>query len=482
MNLTEEQKQILLAVPVELSAGRSVIIDAKAGSGKTFILSEVAPDLPRGGRCLAFNKAIAVELERRLPSHCPASTFHSLGFAILRDRLTKPKSDPSKNTTHAKKMGIRGQIRPYSDLVSAMKTNGLGLVNCPPLSEEMAIKIIDTRGIDIPEGMTPSSFAIQAIKLMQSTLRDLKTIDFDDMLYLPLFLKQKYSWAYDQYPYLLIDEAQDVSPLRLELIKALTSTVLAVGDPYQSIYGFAGSMGGALSEIRTEFECSTYPLTITFRCPPAICTEASEIIQPAEIFPSTHLTHKGEVSRQTLPSGWYPTSPSQAVLCRMNAPLFVLALQMLRAGQPLDFRSDFPRQLIAFMKKFKAKTCKELQVRVTAWFEEEHERLSSKKMRAALSIAKEKHDTIMYLATQHEDVKGIELTLDTLLIPQDGAPTLSTVHKAKGLEWKNVYLLRPDLIPAPFASSPEDLEQENNLLYVAVTRAIDTFTYLDPRS
>ena len=48
---------------------------------------------------------------------------------------------------------------------------------------------------------------------------------------------------------------------------------------------------------------------------------------------------------------------------------------------------------------------------------------------------------------------------------------LSTIHKAKGLEWDRVFLWRWDLLPSPWARFEWQKEQERNAMYVAVTRA-----------
>jgi superfamily I DNA/RNA helicase len=49
---------------------------------------------------------------------------------------------------------------------------------------------------------------------------------------------------------------------------------------------------------------------------------------------------------------------------------------------------------------------------------------------------------------------------------------LSSIHKAKGLEWPRVYILgRKQLMPSPYARQAWAQEQEKNLAYVAITRA-----------
>ena len=57
--------------------------------------------------------------------------------------------------------------------------------------------------------------------------------------------------------------------------------------------------------------------------------------------------------------------------------------------------------------------------------------------------------------------------------------TLSTIHKAKGLEWDTVWLLNKSLIPSPYAQSEKALRQEPHLLHVAITRAKLNLKYIN---
>ncbi len=59
--------------------------------------------------------------------------------------------------------------------------------------------------------------------------------------------------------------------------------------------------------------------------------------------------------------------------------------------------------------------------------------------------------------------------------PEEGLVTLSTIHSAKGLEWKVVFLIwaADGRFPAPQSADPESLEEERRLMYVAGTRARD---------
>jgi superfamily I DNA/RNA helicase len=67
---------------------------------------------------------------------------------------------------------------------------------------------------------------------------------------------------------------------------------------------------------------------------------------------------------------------------------------------------------------------------------------------------------------------------ETLFSDDKSAVTLSTVHKAKGLEADNVYILRPELMPHPMAKTPEAIAQESNIEYVAVTRTKNKLVFV----
>ena len=55
---------------------------------------------------------------------------------------------------------------------------------------------------------------------------------------------------------------------------------------------------------------------------------------------------------------------------------------------------------------------------------------------------------------------------------------LSTIHKSKGLEAERVFILHPELMPSNQAVTLREKEQENNLIYVAYTRAIKTLGFI----
>ena len=84
----------------------------------------------------------------------------------------------------------------------------------------------------------------------------------------------------------------------------------------------------------------------------------------------------------------------------------------------------------------------------------------------------------IFAATLGEDASVDQLSrkIATLFQDTEGSPrkvlTLSTVHKAKGREWDRVYLYgRNRYMPSHYAKQAWEMQQENNLIYVAITRA-----------
>lgn len=82
------------------------------------------------------------------------------------------------------------------------------------------------------------------------------------------------------------------------------------------------------------------------------------------------------------------------------------------------------------------------------------------------------------------DVSDLIHKIETLFADvKPGAPqahvVLCTVHKAKGLEWQKVFILDFDkYMPSRFATSAWQRRQEKNLIYVAITRSMDTLVYI----
>jgi ATP-dependent exoDNAse (exonuclease V) beta subunit len=58
---------------------------------------------------------------------------------------------------------------------------------------------------------------------------------------------------------------------------------------------------------------------------------------------------------------------------------------------------------------------------------------------------------------------------------------LSTIHKAKGLEANNVHIICRSVMPQKYAKTKSEIQQERNLIYVAITRAKHKLCYVSEK-
>jgi superfamily I DNA/RNA helicase len=76
-------------------------------------------------------------------------------------------------------------------------------------------------------------------------------------------------------------------------------------------------------------------------------------------------------------------------------------------------------------------------------------------------------------------LQGLKARINGLFGDARGMVTLSTVHKAKGKEAENVFILLPHLMPLPNAETPEEREAEDCVRFVAVTRAKSKLVFVE---
>lgn len=259
--------------------GNNIIVDAKAGSGKTTTIVEGMKYIPRGDLLppkvvfLAFNKSIAETLGRRCPVGTVCSTFHSLGFRALKNSGIVPRN-------------VRFDGRKAMKLVwNACDKDDPDTRNICRLVSMAKTVSVDVGQIDFEEVcyyhdlvLERQERGFQIVRsVVEATLQDTETVDFDDMLYMPVM----HGISFDKYHYVFVDEAQDTNDIQLEILtrlQAVTSRLVAVGDPHQAIYGFRGANADSMSRIARRFGCETYPLSVSYRCPKAVVREAQKYL------------------------------------------------------------------------------------------------------------------------------------------------------------------------------------------------------------
>ena len=504
-----------------------LIIQALAGTGKTTTLiegvrvmlgqeSKVIPSKQQKAiweemfksaktaktiQFMAFNKPIAVELQARIPEGTWASTIHSLGSRVLNDHFGKLRLNKFRTQdllTQIIGRDIREikrfqpeMVKAVEKLVSLCKMNLVGTETADIRGDWYDSKGFDDALLDLARyyGIDLNGHQEEILTYIQEVLsRALKpevdkSIDFDDMVWLPVALEL----AIQQYDLLLVDEAQDLNACQQALVKKCGKRLIFCGDVKQAIYGFAGADSQSMKTLYNELTatkvgCQVLPLTVTRRCGKAIVREANKLVPK---FRAHKDCCEGSVFFNTFRKYRQEVWVGDMVLCRVNAPLVSECFRFLKKGQKATIQGrDIGKGLINTIKSRKAVSIDDLVSRLHNWyiFAQQKENSLPNPSEARLIALKDRYNCLGYFIEDAITVKEVTAKIETIFTneKQGGGIKLSSIHKAKGMESRRVYLLLPKeaQIPHPMATSKWQREQEYNLKYVAITRAIEEFIYV----
>lgn len=143
--------------------------------------------------------------------------------------------------------------------------------------------------------------ALEVLIEYQNILEKEKKIDFNEMIIKATDLIRKNPENYkDKFDYILIDEFQDISKPRFDMIKALldcnpNTKLFCVGDDWQSIYGFAGSEVDYFINFNKEFKyCEEIPLETNYRSSKMIVEMSNQLISKNKNRTQKDVFHNGE--------------------------------------------------------------------------------------------------------------------------------------------------------------------------------------------
>lgn len=472
MQGTNEQENIWNAIE---NTENHLIVNAGAGTGKTTTIVEAANRLPTGTKAafLAFNKSIATELAERLPNDVEAKTFHSFGFAAIRAAGVKTRLNSFKLTNIIKELlGADFNYAPLSKLVSLVKgslISGTDVKSIYSLIGEYNINFNSER---------EEEMAIQSIPAILTMCKSqTHHVDFDDMIWMPLVN----DYPFPKYQVLFVDEAQDFNESQREMIIRSVNggRCIIVGDKNQAIYGFRGADSNSISLFRKRLmtssrEISEFPLSITWRCPKSVVKEANRYVRE---FNAPDSAIEGSVIVDA------PFTPQRhdMVLCRYNAPLVSAFYDLISQGKSAYILGrDMTKGLITAVQKISKNNnmgVDEFRELFLQDFQYNYQRLLNQEKTSQAMNLEDKKDCIMIFVNKATTVGGIIEEIKRVFEGKEsGDIMLSTVHKAKGLEADNVYILATDRMPHPYGGS-----EENNICYVAITRAKKNLFYVGPK-
>ena len=470
---TEEQEQIWNEI---VNTNNDVIVNAGAGTGKTFTIVEGANrvNASRMG-FLAFNKSIATELAERLPEHVEAKTFHALGMKAVRDAVgrTKVNNWKVKNIID----GILGRdyfAQPLVKLISLVKGS---MIDCTDNKE--IYKLIDEYNIEFKTPREEVMGVDLVCQILDECKKQTNEIDFDDMIWLPLVN----DYPLPQFDILFVDEAQDFNEMQRQLVLACTQLgrCIIVGDKNQAIYGFRGADSGSMAIFENQLKArgstvNSFGLTLTWRCPKSVVAEANRYVKE---FNCLETAEDGQVHV----NAYLNPQKGDMVLCRYNAPLVSAFYDLITQGKSAYILGrDMHKGLVNYVKKITKHnnmSSEEFMNLLTVDFRVNHAKLIDTDKQNQANTLSDKFECVKIFASKADTVGGIIAEIERLFNSKTkGDIQLSTVHKAKGLEADNVFILATERMPHPKATN---MQEERNICYVAITRAKKNLYYCGPR-
>ncbi|XP_068442554.1 F-box DNA helicase 1 [Clinocottus analis] len=497
IQLTGEQQQVLSH---DIQKNHIVKIVAFAGTGKTTTLVKYAEQRPHlRFLYVAFNKSVASEAMRRFPSNVACKTVHSLAFAEVGRRY------------HFRRK-LTSNLKPFA--ISSVLPQGRGgyqrakvvasTLNAFMASADPAIAVQHVphsrkhknREIEVFLESDRELYALEA-QTIWSKMTELNETKIDAYHmthdgYLKLWqLQVPEPCLSHKYDVLFIDEAQDCTPVILDVLLSQNCAKILVGDPHQQIYTFRGAVNALDIIVHTHI----FYLTQSFRFGAEIAYVGATILEVCKGVEKVLVGGKqrGGVCDETadnvraaLKAGVSLCPGKTAILSRCNVSVFSEAVRLtdsnpqcrihfvggvngiglnriLDIWQLMEQGSKFIRDPLirCFVKK------KPTGFWALKRYVEQTEDLE---LEAKLTIVEKYGKRIPELAARLERCFVEDFHTADFIV--------GTVHKAKGLEFDTV-MVTDDFakIPFPKANVPYNFsfcdipDDEWNLLYVAVTRA-----------
>lgn len=481
-----------------------IVVSAVAGSGKSttlkLLLDYISPVLSILYCC--FNSDAQKSLQAKIVEYtatktargeetpvAECSTIHSLGNRTITMAIGKCQIKSNKYSTLVRQY-LMSHMAEYDSQLAQQISKLIDMVRLTlaNVDEDGLRYVISRFEIDINPGDKEYwplvlSCVPEVLKAGLEVAKINHEIDFTDMIYLPHAL----NLAPKTYDYVLVDEAQDLSPAQRELVlkaRRHGGRMIFVGDRSQAIYGFAGASLRSIDEIVEATNAVEMPLSICYRCPKKVIEKANSIYPGTEAAPNAE---EGVLDYITSDKVADLVGAGDLILCRLTAPLVTMCLQFLREGKRANVRgkdlgSQFTSLLNAMEKKYKHQFHIDMLVEIAREYERWQISLLSinaEENEMKIASLQDKIDTLIALYEAYKarhngssTIDGFKSYIDAFFAEDPGAQIiLSTGHRAKGLEYRRVFILQWDALPHPKAKTQDQLIQEHNLMYVMVTRA-----------
>ena len=477
MQLTHEQQLII-------NSKGNIKINAVAGSGKTTTIVEYAKSRPKNSKILylAFNKSVKLEAIKKFETqglkNVKVETAHSLAYKhiIFRYRY-KVRLQGYKINEIAELLGIKGNGEKHMEYIVANHISKFITYYCN--SDKQNIE--DLNYLDIITDHNAKTFVRINYKYIESrTIEFLSKMDKGKIEITHDFYIKKFQLSNPKlnYDYILFDEGQDASAAMLDIFLKQKATKVIVGDTHQQIYSWRYAIN-ALEKV----DFKTFNLSTSFRFGQEIANLAMQILQ-----------FKKQTDNQNLISiagkGNNLEIKTKATIARTNLGLLLKAIEYVKEKQNIKqiyFEGNINSYTYADdgaslydvlnLSNGKHSLIKDQLIRSMKdliELEEYIDKTEDAQLGMMLEIVKEYGNEIPSIikAIKDKHVKNDD--------KENAEMIFSTVHRCKGMEYDTIQLANDFISQKKLEklktntqmgeSSISKLNEEINLLYVAITR------------
>jgi DNA helicase-2/ATP-dependent DNA helicase PcrA len=510
--LNDEQREAAMATT------GPVVILAGAGTGKTRVISHRVAYAaatraidPKQALVVTFTEKAATEMRHRLQTlglpQVQASTFH----AAARRQLAH--FWPLVHGTDLPEV-LDSKLRFIGPLARGLP-GGYKFTPAKDLADEVEWAKVRRMRPDtyVPEReppVPPDVFRTLWRRYEQAKARA-NRIDFEDMLTVAVELYESDADAlaltHRRYSWFSVDEYQDTNRLQEDLLRLWLGDrrdLCVVGDPDQTIYSFTGASSEYLATFADRYaNARVVRLGQNYRSTPQVLALANRLIPGRELHSSTTDGPMPELVPHS--DG---DAEAAAVVARIHAlvaegvPLTEIAILVRTNAQLVGFEEALTAAEIAFtvrgVRFFARPDVRAARQALRAGADGRLSAIVVDRWRKELGFdeaelpgtgaeARDRHvalSTLLAMARSLEAEQPDATVADYLaeLARRDAVEseaggdgvTLSTLHRAKGLEWDAVFLPQVEEGTLPIRQSSSDadaLAEERRLLYVGITRA-----------
>lgn len=445
---TAEQRQIVRAFKYD----DDLTVDARSGTGKSTTLFMCAREtMPSdNGIYLTFNSHTAKDAIGKIPNNVTARTIHSLAYEHVGVRY----KSRLKQFLSATKLVSYYDLSSFNDYINdyaaARLIIGALSAFCHSSDSKLKINHVDPKSIESFSKPQQKEIRIK-VKNFASDLWNEMLLTNSDMpvthdFYLKVFSMTCGDLGYD---FMLVDEAQDMTPAMMLIIEKQECKKIKVGDIYQSLYTYRTDNN---FEDTIELE-SSLRLTCSFRFGTEIAKIANTVLNELNaptrsLFDTTYSVQLGK-------------SPKEAVICRTNEGLLAEYLRlyteriMVNLEHSKGVLKSFGNSLLSLYQN-EQPSHNQLMA---------HRNWSEFTFWAEKNGSVELNDCIRYIGQMgHEQFNTIISTLPS----NEQCADLINVTKSKGREWDTVYLGQD------FMTRTEPDREFQYQKYVAITRAMSS--------